>query len=341
MTTFQGESDEGAGPDAVAVAPDGDLVVVGTSTQPGTHYSDAWVARYAIFDGSSLWSHTLDDAGFHDFMNGVAVDAEGNAYLAGAVFSGSQNSDALILKVDLAALDSGADLAASTIWEHRHANPAGERDGATGIVVDDTGSATVVGLESGEGPTPLGDMAIWVRKLDPDGNELWTDTEAGLAEGVEEGLDIASLATGDVVASGYLTTAGSIMENETLQTAIWIGAYDDQGTVAWTHTVESDLIGQQAGRGVAVDGEDMVVVVGSVPIAQAGCNYNDCPVHPWVGAYDQDGAPLWAWEDQDAPEVIFRAAVFDQEGFLYVVGTPGNATSGKALVRKYEVRAGG
>jgi hypothetical protein len=341
MATYHGETDEGAGAGAVAVAPDGDLVVVGRSTQAGGTYDDAWVAGYAADDGSQLWSWTRDDNGLNDWLSGVAVDAESNAYLAGSAFSGTYNGDALVLKVDLVALDQGTDLAAATVWEHTNANPAGERDGAQGVVVDETGSTTVVGLESPEGPTPFGDMAIWIRKLDGDGNEVWTDTEECLVEGVEEGIDIAFLASGDVAATGYLTVAGSLLEPDTLRTAIWIAAYDDAGNVLWTHTVESDVVGEQWGRGIAVDGETMVVIVGTVPVAEQGCLYNACPIHPWIGAYAQDGTPLWTWEDQDAPEAIFQAAAFDQEGFLYVVGSPGDATPGKALVRKYEVRVGG
>jgi hypothetical protein len=228
-----------AGGDSVAgVAADANGVyVVGhtTGTLPGQTVTavNAYVRKYDP-DGGEVWHR--------QFVSGVpatdiarALDADGNVYVAGQI-GGTPNypGDAFVSKYTPA-----GDL----LWLRQFGGavfsftPA--EDAANGLAVDASG-VYVVGSTSGRlpgqtSPSP-GLSDAFVRKYDPDGNELWTrQFGTGFAESAVAvaadgfgGVYVAGNTDGRIPnqSGGFEPSAGGI--------DVFVRKYDSAGTALWT-----------------------------------------------------------------------------------------------------------
>ncbi len=156
----------------VAVDSEGNVVVVGAVWENAGRMTDAWIAKYDA-DGAELWSDTFDGSeSTFDAAYGVAVDDAGNVLVAGTTdesppSTGCATADVWIRKYD----PEGTEL-----WTRIVDGPQGANDGARGVAVDSAGNVVVAG-EIDYGPRADGiDSRLWVRKYDPEGAEIWTDT---------------------------------------------------------------------------------------------------------------------------------------------------------------------
>ena len=127
-------------------------------------------------DGTRLWERPLHINGFAEFLD-VAVDSQGSIYVAGWVSGAAPGqtqiggTDAFVTKIDSGGRD---------IWTHQFGTR--KEDRALGITVDGAGNSYAVGWTRGEFPNQagLGERGLrerrdaFVRKLDPQGNALWT-----------------------------------------------------------------------------------------------------------------------------------------------------------------------
>jgi hypothetical protein len=158
------------------------------------------------FAYSTYLGGSLDDFGF-----GIAVDAQGDAYIAGRTFSpdfptknpfqtAQSSPDGFVTKIE----SDGSALVYST---YLGADGADECVG--GVAVDGAGCAYVTGFTTSlhfPVVTPIDDYFglgndIFVTKLDASGSALVWSTYLG-GEGDEEGLAIAVSAAGDVYVAG-------------------------------------------------------------------------------------------------------------------------------------------
>jgi hypothetical protein len=201
-------------------------------------------------------------------------------------------------------------------------------------------------LVAGSGPDGL-----WLRKLDPSGSELWTQTY------------------GDAAASDLaIDSADNIIVAGGVDQSFMVRKYDSNGTLLWhrTHDGPSPKYGNDAATAIAIDANQEIYAVGAVgygPVIGDGigtilikydANGNeswtrfptDVP-HPggvlvsdqrvvvlasrdagtdrgmWLGAYDLAGTQLWTRALSDSTGSVGLAA--DASGNLYAVA--GNLTS--------------
>ncbi|MFY0539496.1 hypothetical protein [Nannocystis pusilla] len=184
-------TDHGRG---VAVDGDDDVIVVGSLG------SDLSVKKVDVA-GTELWADVLD-SGEIDLGLAVAVDAAGNAFVAGTTHGGLAgnvhigNADAFVIKY----APDGAKL-----WSRQFGTNPDDR--ALGVAVDDAGNAVVVGLTVGslDGNVAAGIEDIFVAKFDPQGVKLWTK-QFGTSN-YDSAWGVAAGPNGAIVVAG--TTAGS------------------------------------------------------------------------------------------------------------------------------------
>jgi len=162
---------------------------------------DAFVSQLDAVTGAVNWTFQIGSSAY-DYSLGLAADSLGNVYLGGrtegalpgqTAFGGN---DAFVLKLDV----NG-----TLQWVSQFGTANYER--LRGVAVDSTGSILVTGYTGGAlpGQTALGGGDAFLRKLDPDGNTLWTRQFGTTA--YDEGLGIAVDADDRIVVGG--TTYGT------------------------------------------------------------------------------------------------------------------------------------
>lgn len=233
------EADEGLG---IAIDGAGNLGVVGYVTQGSDR--EIFIRKYTPAGGTQWTVVESGPGGSEDEAHGVGFDAAGNLVATGFVSTGGGAEDLWVGKYDPAGVEQ---------WTLTHAGSGGENDRGEGVAVDSAGNAVVVGFEAVAGE---GDNA-WIRKLDPDGAELWTETFNGPTDGRDRARGVAVAGSDEIVVVGS-TFAGSQSDN------IWVRRYDADGNEAYPWATEYNSPGflSDVANGVAVDGDGNVAVGG-------------------------------------------------------------------------------
>jgi hypothetical protein len=281
-STFLGAAGSDSGR-SVALDAGGSAYVTGQTasasfpTTPGVYdrgYNqnvDAFVTKFDRTGSAIVYSTFVGGTAF-DSGNGIAVDDEGAAYVAG--FTGSTNfpttagahdpthnggSDAFVLKLTPsgAALDYSSYLGAGGF----------SFDGANGIAVDDEGSAYVTGFAgSGTFPTTPGahDSShngrndVFVTKFDPSGSALAYSTFLG-GTASDTGNGIALDREGNAYVTGFTASADFPTSPDALDGTHDGGVNDgfvtklDATGAALAYSTFLGGTGSDSGRGIAVD----------------------------------------------------------------------------------------
>ncbi|WP_461867042.1 PEGA domain-containing protein [Thermococcus sp.] len=189
VKTYGGSEDDRAY--AVAIAPNGDIMVAGETESFGAGSYDLWVFRLDE-NGNVKWQKTYGGSAY-DWANAVAVTPNGDIIVAGYTKSfGAGSADAWILR-----LDSNGNVK----WQKTY----GEKgdDGAWAIAITSNGDILVAGLTDSFGDS----RDVWVLKLDEDGNVKWQKTYG------EKGDDFANAVTlapnGDIIVTGGTRSFGA------------------------------------------------------------------------------------------------------------------------------------
>ena len=170
----------------------------GAPLGPVSNWNDAFLRKYAP-DGTELWTQQFGHER-HDEMLGVAVDGSGSVYVSGytdASFEGYTNPggrDAFIRKYN----SDG-----SVVWTRQFASDSAAggqpNDKALDIALDSSGNIYVSGNTTGvfDGESSGGGNDGFVRKMDPNGEHVWTrqfggeddDTADAIAGAGGKGVD--------------------------------------------------------------------------------------------------------------------------------------------------------
>ncbi|MCC6159025.1 MAG: Ig-like domain-containing protein [Deltaproteobacteria bacterium] len=227
--------------------------------------SNIWVGKYDS-DGDEEWFETVNgSADSYDNGLSIAVDGDGNVYAAGLITETGEEANAWVRKYD----PDG-----TKVWTHIYNNDDQNlEDEAHGIAVDAENNVYVTGMTM----NGVSNADIWTRKLDVDGDEQWTVTEAGSADSADRGKAIAVGLDGALYGVGWLvTTAGGY--------DILVRRYDAQtGDEIWTDL--EDIDSEELAYDVALDSAGNIYVVGEVDASGEGTNV-------WLRKYDPDG--YWA-----------------------------------------------
>jgi uncharacterized delta-60 repeat protein len=266
-----------------------------------------------IAAGTLLWSVTYTPPAGDARANAVDTDAQGNIFVTGAAWNGT-DEDIFVRKY---AADG------ALLWTRSWAGLPGFDDSGQGIAVDATGGAVVVGstdtadediivlryaadgtqtfsvmldpsgshdygyaaavdasgniLVAGSTTKP-GGYDAYLAKLTPAGVPVWGTTYGSVFPGDDLFTGVAVDPTGAIVAAGLQTSAGSTYD-------LLAARYGSGGGAPlWTRTFGA-LGTWEYALGVATDASSSVLVAGVVPSAGQDDG--------WLRKYASTGATLW------------------------------------------------
>jgi len=252
---------------SIALDGSGNVLVAGSiqgnlPSQARIGVVDSFVRKYDP-DGNELWTRQFGVSGSVGFgPRPIAVDVQGNISVAGSTW-GTLPGQAWAGRFDVYVRKYDPD--GSELWTRQFGSS--ESDFATFIVMDESGNVLVAGSTEGSLPdqTRVGSQDAFVRKYDPDGNELWTHQFG--TRNIDWAYAIAVDRSGNILVAG--STSG------TLPGQAWAGRfdayvrkYDPDGNELWTHqfgTSDVDLV-----KAIAVDGIGDILVAGSTYGARPG-----------------------------------------------------------------------
>ncbi|MCH9685467.1 MAG: hypothetical protein K0V04_28800 [Deltaproteobacteria bacterium] len=281
----------------MAWLPDGNLVIVGAETTATG--DDVLVMRFDPTTQTPVWTQYYDngtDMGMKgeppeddtDFSNAVTVDIDGNILVAATTWEQGQEFDIWLRKYD----GDGVE-----IWTQTYDNPMVNLiDSPDAVVSDAMGDIYLVGNTETENTV----SAAWVRKMDTDGAELWTQ------EIVDITLTNATLDADDnLVLTGFDSNTGTI-------TDMWTAKYDPEFVEigAEVHDGPSGLL--DIAESVTVGPSGDIYVTGFITVVGESRQM-------WVGRHSPDLSARW-WTDSYGNE----DANLDDEGWAVVVNDDGS-----------------
>jgi hypothetical protein len=269
---------------ALAVDDDGNVYVTGDAGTLQTGVDIATV-KYDP-DGNQLWVARYDGpANSSDSPNAIALDKDGNVYVAGYSYGDpitpSGNFDAVLIKYD----NQGNEL-----WVARYDGPVHREDRANALALDEQGNAYITGMETIRCFfEPNGDEVcefdIVTVKYDPAGRQLWV-AHFGVAKGL---YDTAYAIAVDRLGQVYVTgQSGNLDEPKAITLK-----YSTEGDLRWAREEPADFPGN---FGIAVDAAGMVYTTG---------------YYSPLTKYDPSGRKLW----QGTPGHLLK---LDSQGNAYV-----------------------
>jgi hypothetical protein len=215
----------------------GDL---GNNNQGGV---DVFVAKYDT-NGNRQWIRQFGSSS-DDWGRAIAVDINGNCYIAGAtegnLFSSNQGgSDIFIAKYDTNGNQQ---------WTDQFGTPFSDVNW-DGLAVDSEGNCYLTGSSTGDldGNINAGGVDIYLSKYDPTGNRLWTKLFGTSLD--DSGLDITMDQENNLYITG--STAGDL-DGKTNAGGLdtYATKFDKDGNRKWTELFGGQ--GDEIGRGIAVD----------------------------------------------------------------------------------------
>jgi len=256
--THNGTADGSDAGNGIAVDESGNVYVTGSEYVDGQD-GNVWVRKYDS-SGKALWTKTYNGAcNGYDAGSDIALDRDGNVYVTGSEWVLGEDCNIWVRRYN----SEG-----NEVWTSTFNSTANGSDEGSGIAVDGNGNVYVTGYEYVGGQ----DCNIWVRKYDSEGNEIWTRTHNGTADGEDAGCDIAVDGDGNVYVTGY--------EEDTEQSLnIWIRKYDSDGNKIWTRTYDGPANDDDEGYGIVVDGSGNVYVTGYESVMGESFNI-------WVRKYE-------------------------------------------------------
>ena len=196
------------------VVEDSELFYVGGFAPVDLQGQDTWLRRHGA-DGSALWTKTYNGpASAGDIIRGLAGAPNNEVIAVGHHTTVDQMQDMWIRRYG----ESG-----NVLWTRTYTGDGGAHDQAEGAAVAPDGSIYVVGTENvpGEG------YNMWLSKLDPDGNILWTRIRNGPGNKGDYLRGVAVDESGDVVVCGYESLIDIPWQS-------WVRRYDPAGMIVWT-----------------------------------------------------------------------------------------------------------
>jgi cysteine-rich repeat protein len=250
-------------------------------------------------DGTPLWSRHMGGLG-DEAGQGIAVDSAGNVLLSG-YFNGTTDFGGGLLS-STGAYDVFAvklDPQGRHLWSRRLGGPNHEE--GWHIAVDSAGNVLLSGYvddttDLGGGPLPGPGADVFVVKLDPQGQHLWSRRLGGPSEDIVSG--IAADSAGNVLLTGvFYRTAdfggGPISSVGSID--VFAVKLDAQGQHLWSRRLGG--AGADEGGGIAVDSAGNVLLTGSF---QGMADFGGGPLSSAGGTdvfavkLDPQGQHLWS-----------------------------------------------
>jgi uncharacterized delta-60 repeat protein len=314
--------------DAYDVALDayGNVYVTGRSDWDDWEPGDIVTIKYDA-EGNEMWIARYDGPGDGlDTPDAIAVDAEGNVYVAGESWGGVETS------MDCATIKYDTD--GNEMWVARYDGPISSWDAAHAISLDADGNIYVTGERESSGTN----WDYTTIKYNPDGNELWVALYKGL--GIPEySRDIAHAIALDDLGNVYVTGESDGESDYAYDYATV--KYDTDGNELWVARYNGPGDGVDIPHAISLDASGNVYVTGE---SEGSGTYFDFATLK----YDTDGNELWAarhngpendYDDRPGNSYDRAGAIaVDASGNIYVTGTIdwGNSERGDYATIKYD-----
>lgn len=287
---------------AIAVDNIGDVIVTGSSASSmfSPYNYDYATVKYSNA-GQPLWTNRYIgiNNGGSDVPAAAAVDAGGNIFVTGAsVYSASPPGQYYSDFATIAYSATGTQL-----WAARYAGS--DTNFATAIAVDTSGTIFVTG---GSGPLASTNVDYATVAYSSTGGQLWARRYNGPANGTDIARAIAVDSSGNVIVTGYSLNTASNYDYVTIK-------YSNGGTALWTNRYDGIANGDDFAVGLAVDGNDRVII--------SGYSVGAAPVYDYATvAYSAAGQPLWTNRFRGPSGDYNRATamVVDASGNVFVTG---------------------
>jgi uncharacterized delta-60 repeat protein len=250
----------------MALDSSGNVFVTGSSTGIGTD-DDILTIAYSSA-GVPLWTNRYNGLGNgYDSSWDLTLDANGNVYIAGDVYSTSSDYDYTVIKYS----NSGA-----TLWVNQYNGPANSYDSTYALAVSSNGNVYVTGLSDGGGFNY--DYATVA--YSSTGVALWTNRYDGPANDTDEAYAMAVDGSDNVYVTGTSDVGG--VANRDYATI----KYSSTGVALWTNYYNGPGNGSDFGNAITVAANGNVLVTGS---SYSAISYNDYATVALSGA----GMVLW------------------------------------------------
>ena len=295
---------------ALAVDAGGHVVVTGGGSD-GSHT----LARTIAYDsaGRVTWeANELGPLARGAVGRRVALDASGNAYVAGESTDGAHDQMTLF----------AYDAAGAKKWSTRATeDPAHVPQSTAQALALDAAGAPHVAVARAYRSTPDAEpkVQLVVAKYDAAGSALWSAT---VSEGTRNiATAIAVDRAGRVTATGF---AGSPHPDSFLTVQ-----YDAAGQLRWSDRCRWDAPGEHQARALAVDASGNVIVSGSAVGTDAVTGFGSI-------AYAPDGHALWHRLDRDPGNAASSASAMalHPSGALFIAGSVLSAPRGSVALLK-------
>ncbi len=247
---------------AVALTLDdsGNVYVSGWNTGSGSSH-DYTTIKYAP-NGDTLWVRRYNGPGNgSDQANALALDQNGNVYVAGYSFGSGSVDDYATIKY----APNG-----DTLWVRRYNGPMNGADHAYAVAVDNSGHAYVTGRSDGSGTSY--DYATI--KYAPNGDTLWVRRYNGAAYYYDAAVALAVDTNGNVYVSGF--SFGLAYDYATIK-------YAPNGDTKWVRRYNAPGNSDDGATALAVDNNGNVYVTGGSYASGRSYDYATIKYSPCFG----------------------------------------------------------
>lgn len=297
---------------------------------------DIYLTKYDA-QGKALWAKRAGGKA-DDFGNAVAVDGEGNCFLAGSFgLTVSFGTESVTAKgqhdIFVAKYDTKGDL----LW----CKQAGGYydDHAMAISLDKAGNSYVAGyfkdtiwfspdamLATGKGISALG---MFLAKYDSKGKFLWAKQMGGVNYQTQnEGLAIATDRSGMTYVTGYYQIEATFEEKKLANRgtfALFTAKYDSDGKVLWVQSSSTNA-SSVIGKGIALDKKGNCYVSGTftssatfdtITAISRNLGFPDI----FLAKYNSNGTIIWVRTSGGFGAKSLYAGAVDDDGNPYLIGT--------------------
>lgn len=260
---------------AAAIDGDGDLLfagvyerdaMFGAETLPAAGPYDLFVVKLSS-SGSYVWAVGAGGAG-DDRASSVAVDADGNALVAGTyqgavTFGSTEVTTTSEREAFVAKLDSDGEF----LWAASGRGSTRDSRWATAIATDADGNGLLTGRFSGAARfgqttlTPAGHFDLFVAKVSPDGDFLWATGAGGKRD--DAGLSIAVGDEGEARITGFFSEKAKLGATKLKSRGaqdVFVAAVSPEGYLSWA--VRAGGPGIDEGRSIAIEADGSAILTG-------------------------------------------------------------------------------
>jgi uncharacterized delta-60 repeat protein len=258
----------------VAVAPDGDIYVVGYIPVTGQD-QNIFIGKYSP-QQEERWTDTINGgADGNDRAYGVAVAPNGNVYLTGYTAEPGEEANIILQKYKPSGKKG---------WTRTYNGKDNYWDEGRSVAVAPDGSIFVAGF------TWVDDEEenVWVRKYSRRGKKRWTKKYSGPAGKSDGAEGVAAGPDGSCYVIGHTDTG----DEEEEEYNIWLRKYSPGGKTLWTRTFNGPYSSHDSGYDVAVGKDGSVYAVGETTVYDSGTP--DPPYDLiWLRKYSSRGKKRW------------------------------------------------